>query len=93
MTRKEMPLILMLLAGLVTALVAYFRGFTLNAMLVSLLSTLVVFYFIGCVIKMILDSFDKKNERKVADEGEVIEKEPVTDNESQEDGNEENPNP
>ncbi|MBO7333271.1 MAG: hypothetical protein J6U67_00115 [Lachnospiraceae bacterium] len=93
MTRKEMPLILMLLAGLVTALVAYFRGFTLNAMLVALLSTLVVFYFIGCVIKMILDSFDKKNERKVADEGEVIEKEPVTDNESQEDGNEENPNP
>ena len=88
-----MPLILMLLAGLVTALVAYFRGFTLNAMLVALLSTLVVFYFIGCVIKMILDSFDKKNERKVADEGEVIEKEPVTDNESQEDGNEENPNP
>ncbi|MBO7600128.1 MAG: hypothetical protein J6S95_03130, partial [Lachnospiraceae bacterium] len=66
---------------------------TLNAMLVALLSTLVVFYFIGCVIKMILDSFDKKNERKVADEGEVIEKEPVTDNESQEDGNEENPNP
>ena len=56
MTRKEMPLILMLLAGLVTALVAYFRGFTLNAMLVALLSTLVVFYFIGCVIKMILDS-------------------------------------
>ena len=88
-----MPLILMLLAGLVNALVAYFRGFTLNAMLVALLSTLVVFYFIGCVIKMILDSFDKKNERKVADEGEVIEKEPVTDNESQEDGNEENPNP
>lgn len=91
MTRKEMPLVLMLSAGLVTALIAYFRGFKLSAMLVALLATLVVFYFIGCVIRTILDSFDKKNAKKVADEGEVIEKEPVSSEGSKAD-NTENPN-
>jgi len=80
MTRKEMPLVLMLSAGLVTALVSYFKGFSLSSMLIALLATLVVFYMLGCIIKMILDSFDKKNKEKVAPEGEVIEKEPVPEN-------------
>ncbi|MCQ2519330.1 MAG: hypothetical protein MJ107_02240 [Lachnospiraceae bacterium] len=82
MTRKEMPLVLMLLAGLVTSLVAYFRGFKLSSMLIALLSTLVVFYIIGCIVKMILDSFEKKNNEKVVEtEGEVIEKEPSSEEE------------
>ncbi len=76
MTRREMPLVLMLTAGAVTALFSYYKGFELIPMLIALLATLLFFYFIGTVIKMILDSFDKKNAEKVAPEGEVIEKEP-----------------
>ena len=76
----------MLLAGLVTALTAYFRGFTLSTMLITLLATLVVFYTLGCIIRMILDSFDARNREKMLDEGAVIEKEP--DAESEEDSSE-----
>lgn len=77
MTRKQMPLVLMLVAGSATCLITYFRGYTLKTMLIALLATLVAFYFMGSIIKMILDSFDKANEKaKVSDEGEVIEKEP-----------------
>lgn len=77
MTRKQMPLVLMLVAGSATSLITYFRGASLKTMLIALLATLVAFYFMGSVIKMILDSFEKANETaKVSDEGEVIEKEP-----------------
>lgn len=80
MSRKEMPLVLMLSAGAVTALICYFKGYDLSHMLVALLATLVVFYMMGSIIKMILDSFDKKNKEEVSPEGEVIEKEPVPEN-------------
>lgn len=84
MTRRQMPLVLMLTAGLVTSLFTYFKGYKLSSMLIALLATLVVFYMIGCIIRMILDSFDKKNKEQVAPEGEVIEKEPEPQNENEE---------
>ena len=83
----------MLVAGLTTSLVAYFKGFNLSTMLIALLSTLVVFYMIGCIIRMILDAFDRKNEAKLADEGSVIEKEPTPEQESGEPFEDDNPNP
>ena len=49
-------------------------------MLIALLAALVAFYFLGTIIKMILDSFDKKNADRVSEEGEVIEKAPDEDN-------------
>lgn len=76
MTRKQLPLLLMLIAGAITSLTVYFRGLGLKTMLIALLAALVIFYFIGSVIKMILDSFEKKNENRVSEEGEVIEKAP-----------------
>ena len=79
-----MPLILMLTAGAVTAVFAYFKGFGLSSMLIALLATLVVFYLIGSIIRMILDSFDRKNKKQVAPEGEVIEKEPEAEGEQPE---------
>jgi len=74
--RKQLPLLLMLIAGAITSLTVYFRGLGLKTMLIALLAALVIFYFIGSVIKMILDSFEKKNENRVSEEGEVIEKAP-----------------
>lgn len=87
MTRKQMPMILMLVAGSVTALITYFRGYSLKNMSIALLATLVAFYFIGCIIKMMLDSFDKKNQAEkeaISEEGEVIEKDASSDNPTEE---------
>lgn len=75
MNRKQLPLILVLVAGSITTLTVYFKGLGLTTMLIALLAVIIVFYFLGSVIKLVLDSFDKKNENAVSDEGEVIEKE------------------
>lgn len=75
MNRKQIPLVLMLLAGAVTSITVYFRGLGLKTMLIALLAALVAFYFIGSLIKMVLDSFYKENEAAAEDEGSVIEKE------------------
>ncbi len=81
MTRKQLPLILMLIAGAVTSITVYFRGLGLKTMLLALLAAFVAFYFFGSVIKMILDAFDKRNEKRALDEGEVFEKETKEDEE------------
>lgn len=75
MDRRKLPLVLMLLAGGMTAVIAYFKNFSLLNTLIALFAVMVLFCFIGSVIKYVLDSFDKANENKVSDEGEVIEKE------------------
>lgn len=75
MERRQLPLILMLLAGGMTAIIAYFKNFSLLNTLIALFAVMVLFCFIGSIIKYVLDSFDKANEKKVSDEGEVIEKE------------------
>lgn len=85
MTRKQIPVLLTLIAASITALLTYFNDYSLKDMSIALLATIVAFYFIGSVIKMILDSFEKKNneEKEVPDSGEVIEKEAVTETEEE----------
>ena len=84
MKRQFLPLTLMLFAGLIVSLVTYLKGYSLTTMLIVLLSTFVVFYFIGSIIKMILDGFYKENEKKPEeDEGEVIEKSAKEENEAE----------
>ena len=78
MNRRQLPLLLMLIAGAITTLTVYFKGLGLKTMLIALLAALVAFYFIGSMVEYILSSFDKKNAQEVSDEGEVIEKEAAT---------------
>lgn len=88
MDRRKIPPIMMLTAAAITALVVYFRGLGLKTMIIALLVVLIVFYFWGSVVEMVLNNFDKENTNKVADEGEVIEKEAVVEpTESSEDEN------
>ena len=75
MKRRQLPLLLMLIAGAITTLTVYFKGLGLKTMLIALLAAFVTFYFIGSLVEYILDSFDKKTASEVSDEGEVIEKE------------------
>lgn len=86
MNRKNMPLILMLVAGAVTSVFTFIRQFTILQKLIALLVVLVIFYALGSTLRWVLDTFDKQNEKAVLDEGEVIEK----DKNQEEEGEEEN---
>ena len=74
MLRKNIPLILMLVAGAVTCIITFFNGFTILQKMLWTLGVLVVFYVLGCILKTALDTFDKQNEKANAEKGEVIEK-------------------
>jgi len=71
MKRKLLPLTLMLIAGLVTAVITFIQKTTIVYKLVSLLIVFVVFYIIGSVIVMCLDHFDKVNRQKELEEAEA----------------------
>lgn len=75
MNRKNLPLILMLTAGAVTCIITFIRHYDTVAKLVCLLAVLALFYLLGSILKWTLDYFDRQNEKKRQEEGEVIEKE------------------
>lgn len=75
MNRRNMPLILMLVAGTVTCIITFIQKFSILNKLVSLLIVLLIFYFLGSLLRWTLDYFDQQNEIKSKAEGEVIEKE------------------
>lgn len=85
MDRKLLPLILMLIAGAITAVMSFALGYPLKDKLFALLLVLLIFYFLGRFIQSLLDCFDKQNAERAKDEGEVIEKEAA----SEEQGGEE----
>ena len=76
MDRKKLPLFLMLTAGSITSIMTFVNGYPLKDKLFNLLIVLLIFGFIGLMIKNLLDFFDKQNEKRAEEEGEVIEKEP-----------------
>ncbi|MBQ1171852.1 MAG: hypothetical protein IIX48_04540 [Lachnospiraceae bacterium] len=81
MNRKRFPLILMLVAGVVTSIVLYIKNYTLIKFLWILVASLIVFYIIGRLFVNVIERFDQENVE--ADEqtdsededGAVIEKE------------------
>lgn len=75
MKRKYMPLILMLLAGAITAIITFIKQYTMIQRLSALLVVLLIFYALGSLLKWLLDTFEAQNEKAALDEGEVIEKE------------------
>jgi len=87
MDRKNIPMFLMLAAGAVTCVISFVKHYTVIDRMVSLLVSLIIFYFLGSVLKWTLDYFDAQNEEKNKEEGEVIRKEAEGDGEN---GQEEN---
>lgn len=79
MYRKYIPLIFMLTTGAITCIVSIVRKYTLFKQLLLLLIVLVVFYLIGALLKWMLDYFDRQNEKRAQEQGEVIEKNAETD--------------
>jgi len=75
MNRNNMPLILMLVAGAVTCVITFFQEYTIFERLLILFIVLLVFYILGSIMKFTLNYFDRMNEMRIMEAGEVIEKE------------------
>ena len=73
MNRKNMPLLLMLIAGACTWIVTLVRSYSLLASLVALFTVMLLFYCLGSVIRLLLDRF-RQNEEKAKQEQEEKEK-------------------
>lgn len=69
-----MPLILMLVAGAVTCIITFFQEYTVFERLLILFIVLLVFYILGSIMKFTLNYFDRLNEKRNMEAGEVIEK-------------------
>ena len=76
---KNIPFILMLVAGSITSIMTYIFQYEIKTALLVLLSVLLVFYCFGLLLVNVIISFDKKNEEeqraKELEEGVVLEKE------------------
>lgn len=68
MKRKNIPLILMLVAGALTSIITFRRGYELQVKLLMLLITLIVFYGLGCLLTGTMNYFDKVNQERWQEE-------------------------
>lgn len=68
MNRKNLPLIIMLIAGAVISIIAFVRDYELVEKLLMLLITLIVFYGLGSLLVFTMNHFDKVNEQKRLEE-------------------------
>lgn len=75
MNRKNLPMVLMLLAGAITCIITFVRDYAMVERLGILFGVLLLFYLLGSILVWTLDFFDMQNEQKRKEEGEVIEKE------------------
>lgn len=73
--RRLIPPFVMLLAGAITSITMRILHYEMKTMLIILLCVLIGFYIAGCVIKGMLDRFERQIEEAYMEEGEVIEKE------------------
>ena len=73
--RRLIPPFVMLSAGAITSITMRMLHYEMKTMLIILLCVLVGFYIAGCVIKGMLDRFERQIEEIHMEEGEVIEKE------------------
>ena len=71
MNRKNMPLLLMLIAGACTCIITLVRSYSVLASLVALFAVMLLFYCLGSAIRLLLDRFDRQNEEKEKQEQEI----------------------
>lgn len=74
MNRKNLPVLLMLTAGVITCIITFVQQYSTLEKLVSLFIVLLIFYVLGSVMKWTLNYFEEQNEKQREEEGEVIEK-------------------
>lgn len=73
--RKLIPPFVMLTAGAAASITMRLLHYETKTMLIILLCVLIGFYVAGCIIKEMLDRFERQIEEAQMEKGEVIEKE------------------
>ena len=73
--RRLIPPFVMLSAGAVTSITMRLLHYEMKTMLIVLLCVLLGFYIAGCILKSMLDRFEHQIVEAAMEEGEVIEKE------------------
>lgn len=78
MTNKKKLLapFMMLFAGAVSSITMYIFHYDMKSMLLIILVVLIVFYVTGVLMTKMIARFQQENEKNIAAEEEVIEKEP-----------------
>lgn len=71
MKRKLIPPFLMLFVGAIVSILMFMLDYETKTMMIVLLGVLIDFYIIGCLVKWMLDSFDKQNQEREAANEEV----------------------
>ena len=74
MFRKYIPVILMLISGAVTCVISMIRQYPMLHQLLSLFVVMVIFYLLGNVIRWTIDYFERENEKRAGEQGEVFAK-------------------
>ena len=72
MDKKNIPLILMLVAGAVTWIVTFLNHYESLVSFLILFGVMVLFYVIGTLIQWMFVSFEKKNAEAQAQSGEEL---------------------
>lgn len=75
MKRKNIPIIMMLVAGMISSLFTMIRGETLLYRMTALLCTMLLFYGLGQLLYNMLNYFDRENEKRLAAEKALLEQE------------------
>ena len=84
MKTKEIPAVVMLIAGGVYCLLGIFCKIPLMDFLVQLLVVLLVFWILGGIVRMVLDHFIGEIEEEAQEEEEEAEEKDVEESESSE---------
>ena len=73
MERKNIPVVLMLIAGVLISIITFIKNYELVEKLLILLITLLIFYGLGCLLVAAMNHFDKVNEQKRLEEEKAAE--------------------
>ena len=73
MNKKNLPLLLMLVAGIVSCIYTFILQYSTLRKLVSLFIVMLVFYILGSVIIWVVDCFKAESESQLKEEGETVE--------------------
>ncbi len=68
MKTRFIPALIMLLAGAIDCIISIYNNYTIDKFLIQLFVVLVIFFFIGCVVKIVLESSFKVMEEENPEE-------------------------
>ncbi len=68
MDRKNLPVIMMLVAGAIASIASFVRNWGVPYNLLIILLTLVLFYGLGTLLEKTLDNFDATNEKRMQEQ-------------------------